>query len=97
MSMTKADIADHLYENIGGFSKKQAMDYVDVVFDMVKNTLASGQEVKISRFGKFSLRDKKDRKGRNPQTGEEIVISKRRVVTFSVSAYLRDAVNLSPQ
>ena len=95
--MTKADIVDKLYDSFSDLPKSACSEYVDLVFELMKKTLADGQDVKIARFGKFSVRDKKDRKGRNPQTGEEIIISKRRVIAFSVSPTLRDAVNKDQQ
>ena len=91
--MTKADIVEKLSDSFGDLSKSTCYDYVDLVFDLIKQTLASGEDVKIARFGKFALRDKNERRGRNPKTGEEMTISRRRVVTFQVSPKLRDAVN----
>lgn len=92
MAMTKADIVEALYEKVG-FSKKEAADLVELVFDTIKNTLAQGQKMKISGFGNFVVREKKSRVGRNPQTGESIEISARRVLTFRPSQILRAEVN----
>ena len=92
MAMTKADIVEALYEKVG-FSKKEAADLVELVFDTLKNTLANGQKIKISGFGNFVVREKRSRVGRNPQTGESIEISARRVLTFRPSQVLRSEVN----
>lgn len=92
--MTKADIVDSLYEKVG-FSKKEAADLVELVFDTIKGTLAQGQKIKISGFGNFVVREKRSRIGRNPQTGESIEISARRVLTFRPSQVLRAEVNAS--
>lgn len=94
MAMTKADIVDALYEK-AGFSKKEATDLVELVFDTLKTTLANGQKIKISGFGNFVVREKHARIGRNPQTGESIEISARRVLTFRPSQVLRAEVNAS--
>jgi integration host factor subunit alpha len=90
--MTKADIVETIYEKIG-FSRKESAEIVDLVFDLLKETLESGNKVKISGFGNFVVRGKRSRKGRNPQTGEEIQISARRVLTFKPSQVLRKALN----
>jgi integration host factor subunit alpha len=92
--MTKADIVEALYEKVG-FSKKEAADLVELVFDSIKSTLAQGQKIKISGFGNFVVREKRSRIGRNPQTGESIEISARRVLTFRPSQVLRSEVNSS--
>lgn len=94
MALTKADIVESLYQKVG-FSKKEAADLVELVFDQLKNTLANGQKVKISGFGNFMVREKRTRVGRNPQTGEQIEISARRVLTFRPSQVLRSEVNQS--
>src|SRR5918911_3563085 len=92
--MTKADIVETLYEKVG-FSKKEAADLVELVFDTIKGTLSQGQKIKISGFGNFVVREKRSRVGRNPQTGESIQISARRVLTFRPSQVLRSDVNAS--
>lgn len=92
MAMTKADIVEALYEKVG-FSKKEAADLVELVFDSLKQTLAKGEKIKISGFGNFLVREKRARIGRNPQTGEQIEISARRVLTFRPSQVLRAEVN----
>ena len=80
-ALTKADLADRLHEELG-LNKREVKDIVELFFDEIKLSLESGNQVKISGFGNFDLRDKNQRPGRNPKTGEEIPISARRVVTF---------------
>lgn len=94
MAMTKADIVEALYEKVG-FSKKEAADLVELVFDQIKTTLSKGEKIKISGFGNFVVREKRSRVGRNPQTGQSIEISARRVLTFRPSQVLRAEVNSS--
>ena len=91
MSMTKADIVERIYKE-AGFSKKEAADLVDLVFKIIKDTLSRGEKVKISGFGNFSIRDKANRVGRNPQTGEAMQISARRVLTFKPSQILKEDI-----
>jgi integration host factor subunit alpha len=91
--MTKADIIENVYNKVGGVSKKEAADIVETVFDTLKETLAQGEKIKVSGFGNFIVRDKNARLGRNPQTGEEITISARRVLTFMPSQVLKSAIN----
>lgn len=91
MSVTKADIVERVYKE-AGFSKKEAADLVDLVFKVIKDTLARGEKVKISGFGNFSIRDKSTRVGRNPQTGEAMNISARRVLTFKPSQILKEDI-----
>jgi integration host factor subunit alpha len=91
--MTKAEIVQALYTRVGGFSKKESADIVDLVFEMLKETLGKGEKIKISGFGNFVLRDKRQRPGRNPQTGDPIKISERRVLTFKASQILKQALN----
>ena len=91
--MTKAEIVQALYTKVGGFSKKESADIVDMVFDVMKDTLGKGEKIKISGFGNFVLRDKRQRPGRNPQTGDPIQISERRVLTFKASQILKQALN----
>jgi len=90
--MTKADIIEAIYEKVG-FSKKESAEIVELVFDTVKETLERGDKIKISGFGNFQVRYKKARVGRNPQTGTEIEISARRVLTFRPSQVLKLALN----
>ncbi len=91
-TMTKADIVEAIYEKIG-FSKKESADIVEMVFDGMKETLEKGEKIKISGFGNFVVRAKRPRIGRNPQTGEEIEISARKVLTFRPSQVLKAALN----
>jgi len=91
--MTKAEIVQAIYSKLGGFSKKEAADLVDLVFDTMKETLGRGEKIKISGFGNFVLRDKRQRQGRNPQTGDPIVITERRVLTFKASNILKTDLN----
>lgn len=91
--MTKADIVDAVIEKVGGFSKKEAADAVESVFETVKKTLEKGEKLKVSGFGNFVVRDKLARTGRNPQTGQDLVINARRVLTFRPSPVLKKALN----
>lgn len=91
-TMTKADIVEKVYSKIG-FTKKEASKLVEMVFDSLKTTLEQGEKVKISGFGNFLVREKKERIGRNPQTGEQIKISARRVLTFRPSQVLKAVLN----
>jgi integration host factor subunit alpha len=92
MTMTKADIVERIYERIG-FSKKEATEVVEAVFEIVKRRLEGGEKVKISGFGNFVVHEKRARKGRNPQTGEEIVITGRKVLSFKASQVLKKTMN----
>lgn len=91
-SMTKAEIVEAIYEKIG-FSKKESAEIVEMVFDTIKETLEKGERIKISGFGNFLVRQKRPRIGRNPQTGQEIEISARKVLTFKPSQILKSALN----
>ncbi|HOO89712.1 MAG TPA: integration host factor subunit alpha [Syntrophales bacterium] len=90
--MTKADIIRNVHERVG-ISKSDSARFVESVFDIIKETLARGEDVKISGFGKLNIREKSARRGRNPQTGEEIEISSRKVLTFKSSQVLKKALN----
>jgi len=90
--MTKADIVERIYEKVG-FSKKEATDVVESIFEIIKERLEKAEKVKISGFGNFVINTKRPRKGRNPQTGEEIVISGRRVLSFKPSPVLKKSIN----
>ena len=90
--MTKAEIVEHIYERVG-FSKKESAELVEKVFQIIKETLSAGEKVKVSGFGNFVVREKNARKGRNPQTGEEIRLDARRVLTFKPSLVLKNALN----
>ena len=91
-TMTKADIVEKVYQKIG-FSKKEASELVELVFGSLKDVLQNGDKVKISGFGNFVVRGKNERVGRNPQTGEQIKISARRVLTFRPSQVLKAMLN----
>ncbi|NBX69398.1 MAG: integration host factor subunit alpha [Proteobacteria bacterium] len=92
MTLTKAELIDSVYEKVG-FSKKEAADLVELVFESMKEELCKGESIKISGFGKFRVRAKKARMGRNPQTGQAMEISARKVLTFTPSRILRDGIN----
>jgi integration host factor subunit alpha len=89
--MTKARLIERTQEL--GYNRKTASELVEDVIGMVKDIMASGEDLKISGFGKFEVRQKKDRRGRNPQTGEAITIEARKVVTFKPSHLLKQAIN----
>lgn len=91
--MTKADIVEAVYEKLGGFSKKESAEIVELVFETIKETLGRGEKIKISGFGNFVVRNKRERVGRNPQTGDEIKITARKVLTFKPSQVLKNALN----
>ena len=91
MALTKADIAENLFEELG-LNKREAKELVEIFFEEVRVALEQGHEVKLSGFGNFILRDKNQRPGRNPKTGEEIPISARRVVTFRPGQKLKARV-----
>ena len=91
-TVTKADIVEKVYQKIG-FSKKEASELVEMVFSSLKTVLSQGDKVKISGFGNFMVREKKARVGRNPQTGDQITISARRVLTFRPSQVLKAILN----
>lgn len=90
--MTKADIVESVYQRVG-LSKKESAEIVDEVFEIVRERLEQGDPVKISGFGNFNIRQKTPRRGRNPKTGEEILITARKVLTFKPSQILRDKVD----
>ena len=92
MTLTKAELADILVDKVAGMNKNDAKDIVELFFEEIRQALESGEEVKISGFGNFQLRDKPQRPGRNPKTGEEVPISARRVVTFHASQKLKGMV-----
>ncbi len=90
-ALTKAEMAEKLYEELG-LNKREAKEIVEMFFEEIRSALESGNQVKLSGFGNFDLRDKNQRPGRNPKTGEEIPISARRVVTFSPGQKLKARV-----
>jgi len=91
MALTKAEVAEHLYEKVG-LSKRDAKDMVEIFFEEIRETLESGEQVKLSGFGNFDLRVKSERPGRNPKTGEDIPICARKVVTFRPGQKLKSRV-----
>ncbi|QRX83207.1 integration host factor subunit alpha [Glaciimonas sp. PAMC28666] len=95
-TLTKAELAELLFEQVG-LNKREAKDMVETFFDEMRNALERGEAVKLSGFGNFQLRDKPQRPGRNPKTGEEIPISARRVVTFHASQKLKGMVEATSQ
>jgi len=92
MTLTKENLVQTLYDQ-SGFSKHQSKALVETVFEMVKKSLESGDDVLISGFGKFSVRKKSPRRGRNPATGEDLTLDARRIVMFKSSTILRDKLN----
>ena len=92
MTLTKALIVEALW-NKTDIPKLRSAELVDTVFELMKQTLESGEDVLISGFGKFSVREKQERKGRNPQTGEPLMLSARKVVTFKCAGVLKDKIN----
>jgi len=91
MTLTKAELADLLFEKVG-LNKREAKEIVEAFFEEIRSALESSEQVKLSGFGNFDLRDKRQRPGRNPKTGEEIPITARRVVTFHASQKLKAMV-----
>ena len=94
--MTKADIFEKVSETLG-LSKKESAELVEAVFSLIKSTLETGEKLKIAGFGNFEVKQKADRRGRNPQTGETITIEARRILTFKPSAILKSAINGASQ
>lgn len=93
-ALTKAELVEQLFNKLG-INRKEGKEFVESFFDEIKKTLVSGESVKLSGFGNFTLRDKKERPGRNPKTGEEIPITARRVVTFTAGQKFRARVSHS--
>ena len=91
--MTKADLVTSICDEVGGFTKKEAAVITDIVFDTMKDALAEGDNLKLSGFGTFTVKAKKPRIGRNPRSGEEMMISARQVLSFKPSQILKRAVN----
>jgi len=92
MTLTKAQIVDSIH-NQTGFPKNRSSDIVETLLEIIKRTLASGEDVLVSGFGKFCVKEKKERKGRNPATGDDLMLEPRKVVTFRCSGKLREIVN----
>jgi integration host factor subunit alpha len=94
MALTKADVIDSIMEQIG-FTKNQSSDVTEALIEIIKRTLASGEDILVSGFGKFCVNEKDQRKGRNPATGDEMMLRPRRVVTFKCSGKLRRKININ--
>ncbi len=92
MTLTKAQIIDNIQDQLR-FSKKETTDIVEKLLEIMKRTMENGDDVLISGFGKFCVKDKKERRGRNPATGDDMMLAPRRVVTFKCSGKLREKVN----
>ena len=92
MSLTKADIIAAIQKEIG-FTKNQSTELVESLLEIIKSELESGEDVLISGFGKFCVKEKRERRGRNPATGEDMILRPRRVVTFKLSGKLKEKVN----
>ena len=92
MTLTKADLIDSIYNQID-LPKAKSAHLVESVLEIIKKTLESGEDILISGFGKFSVKEKNDRRGRNPHTREDLMLDTRRVVTFRCSGVLRDKIN----
>lgn len=94
MAVTKDDIVARINED--GFSKKQAVDLVETLIEIMKAALEKGDDILISGFGKFCVKRKNPRRGRNPATGEDLMLRERRVITFKCSGKLRNKINSTP-
>jgi len=92
MTLTKAQIVDIIREEIG-FTRNETIEIVESLLELIKETLESGEDVLISGFGKFCVKQKRERRGRNPATGDELILASRKVVTFQCSGKLREKVN----
>ena len=92
MTRTKAKIVDQIRDEIG-FTRNECTELVETLLEITKSTLESGEDVLISGFGKFCVRKKRKRRGRNPATGDELILASRKVVTFQCSGKLRDKIN----
>ena len=92
MTLTKAHIVETLAKQ-NGYPKKQSVQMVETLLELIKKSLESGEDVLISGFGKFCMKEKKQRRGRNPSTGEDMTLEPRKVVTFTCSRKLRDKIN----
>jgi integration host factor subunit alpha len=92
MALTKSHLIGAIAE-ANGFSKKKSTETVETILEILKSTLSSGEDVMISGFGKFCVKDKRERRGRNPETGETMMLAPRRVVTFKCSGKLKDKIN----
>ena len=93
MTLTKAKIVDAIHDELG-FPKNRSAELIEILLEQIKNTLEKGEDVLISGFGKFCIKQKKERRGRNPATGDDMMLTQRRVVTFRCSHLLREKINL---
>jgi integration host factor subunit alpha len=91
MSLTKTDIVENLSKI--GFNRKKSVDLLENLLETIKKSLENGDDVLISGFGKFCVKEKRERRGRNPATGEDLLLNKRKVVTFNCSSVLREKFN----
>jgi integration host factor subunit alpha len=92
MTLTKAQIVDLIHEELP-FPKNKSTEVIEGLIEIIKNTLANGEDVLISGFGKFCVKNKRERRGRNPATGSDLILDKRKVVTFKCSGKLREKIN----
>ena len=92
MALTKHNIVEQL-QNVLGFPKNQSVDITEALLELIKASLESGEDILVSGFGKFCLKEKAERKGRNPATGEDLMLKPRRIVTFKWSGKLRERIN----
>lgn len=93
MTLTKADIVESIKEQFG-FSRRRSVETVEALVEIIKKTLESGEDILVSGFGKFCVKEKAERRGRNPATGGDLMLAPRRVVTFRCSGKLREKVNV---
>ncbi|UCE93193.1 MAG: integration host factor subunit alpha [Flavobacteriaceae bacterium] len=93
MTLTKADLINQVHTSNPNLNKAQAREAVETILRIIKSSLENGEDVLLSGFGKFNVKDKSNRKGRNPQTGESLMLDARRVVTFKPSGKLRSRLN----
>jgi integration host factor subunit alpha len=91
MTVTKADLANTLYEQLG-LNKREAKEFIELFFEQIREALEKGESVKLSGFGGFSVRDKRSRPGRNPKTGQAVAVSARRVVTYRASQKVKEDI-----
>ena len=92
MTLTKANIVDAIHDELG-FPKNRSAELIEILLEKIKNSLETGEDVLISGFGKFCVKEKKARRGRNPATGDDMLLEQRRVVTFRCSHLLREKIN----
>ena len=92
MTLTKAQVVESV-QNLTGFPKNRSTEIIEILLEIIKRTRSSGEDVLVSGFGKFCVNEKKERKGRNPATGEDMMLAPRKVVTFKCSGKLRKRIN----